>query len=149
MKWWIGLLVVLATVATPVGLSAQQKEAENPYDKILADSTWRPAATVNPLIDDDGIRLIVGCAACVAILVGLLIACRWGVVHGMQTPAQRMAGAASAAWLLAVLLHACWQSWALERFYDDDLRQHLFAALLPLIFGWSCLSLYRWAVRQR
>ena len=65
-----------------------------------------------------------------------------------QVPPGRIALAVSAAWLLAVFLHAIWAS-ASGNFNDYDIHKHFLAAILPLVLGWACLALYVWTVRPR
>jgi hypothetical protein len=60
-----------------------------------------------------------------------------------------MALGLTAAWLLAVILHAVWAALGSGNYwYGRDSNKHVLAAVLPLIFGWSCFGLYRWTMRR-
>jgi MFS superfamily sulfate permease-like transporter len=59
----------------------------------------------------------------------------------------RIGLAMTAAWLLAVGLHWIW-SWGTQSMGYHPTEAHALAAVLPVLFGWVCLGLYRWTSRM-
>jgi hypothetical protein len=85
------------------------------------------------------------CLIAMAVALFMLVLISVRIAKGSDRQ-ERLGLALSLAWILAVALHAAWLIATDHRpnHWEND---HYFAVVLPLIFGWACLGLYRWGFK--